>query len=72
MASMFLKEEKFCDKMVYYTSCLGSVKSCRKVRIYVDKKPFLKEACHFKCQMSWYQLRNVWKRNHKCVKLKRW
>jgi len=55
MASMFLKEEKFCYKMVYYTSCLGSVncqKSCRKVRIYVDKKPFLKEACHFKCQMS--------------------
>jgi len=36
MASLFLKEEKICYKMVYFILCLGSVnrqKSRRKVRI---------------------------------------
>jgi len=42
MTSMFLKGEKICYKMVYYTLCIGSAnrqKSCWKVRIYVDEKP---------------------------------
>jgi len=48
IGSVFLKEEKNCYKMVYYTLYLSSVncqKSRWKVRIYGDEKPtFLNEA----------------------------
>jgi len=48
VTSVFLKEEKICNKMVYYTlhlSLTNRQKSCCKVRIYTDEKvTFLKGA----------------------------